>query len=641
MLNASSLKIYDRQVVFIFDECHRSQFGSMHQAITKRFKKYYIFGFTGTPIFKTNSGQGLPNLRTTGQAFGQQLHTYTIVDAIADGNVLPFRVEYVRTMREAAMTDGDDQVWGIDREKLLCAPQRITKVTRYILDHFAEKCKRHKESFEFKKLTNVEAVAKAQSGKAGAKVQEHKVATRLTGFNSIFAVGSIPMAKAYYNEFKAQQAALHDSQRLRVATIYSYGVNGDDNLLEAEGFTADENPEDTTQLSQPDRDFLEGAIQDYNATFGTSYSTDGESLQSYYKDVSLRMKNREIDILIVVNMFLTGFDATTLNTLWVDKNLRMHGLLQAFSRTNRILNSIKTFGNIVCFRDLERATNEAIALFGDKEAAGIVLMRTFDEYMHGYTDSRQKEHLGYEELVEQLLEQFPIKMPIVSEEAQKRFIKLWGTILKLRNILTVFDQFSQADMLTEHQVQDYTSIYISLYEKYRQQHHQSEDVTDDIEFEMELVKMIEVNIDYILALVKKYHEANTQDSRLEIRTDIDRAINSSPQMRKKKDLIEAFIAQLTPTSNVDDDWNTFVRERMHQELGELIQTEHLRKQEAIAYVANCFASGYVETSGTGIAKILPPMSRFAKSGVREQKKQSVIEKIQSFFEKFHDLVSTL
>ena len=395
-------EVYNKHVVLIFDECHRSQFGEMHQAITKAFKKYYLFGFTGTPIFAANAGSGRnPLLKTTAQAFGEQLHAYTIVDAIRDGNVLPFRIDYVNTMKRK---DGapDEEVWGIDTEAALGAPERIRAVTSYILDHFDQKTKR-----------NSYYSLKGQ---------------RLAGFNSIFAVTSIPMAMKYYTEFQGQLQ--EQNGELAVAIIYSFSANEndpEDGLLE-EGFE----PE---RLDKTSRDFLEEAIQDYNRMFGTNYDTSADKFENYYKDVSMRMKNREIDLLIVVNMFLTGFDATTLNTLWVDKNLRYHGLIQAFSRTNRILNSVKTFGNIVCFRNLRQATDEALALFGDKDASGIVLLKSYDDYYHGY-DEDGKHYPGYTELIERLQTLYPLDEPIIGEEAQKEFIRLFGAILKQRNMTT-------------------------------------------------------------------------------------------------------------------------------------------------------------------------------------------------------------
>lgn len=338
--------VYNQHLVIIFDECHRSQFGEMHQTITKAFKKYHLFGFTGTPIFAENAHTGCKSdLKTTAQLFGEQLHTYTIVDAIADKNVLPFRIDYISTMKEQENIK-DSKVWDINREKALAAPERVSRIVSYILEHFNQKTMRNDRSYSYNILTNIADIAQAKNRK---DIDEIKQKVRLTGFNSIFAVSSIPFAKLYYEEFRKQMAE-KPLQKLKVATIFSFGMNGDDN---SDDGVFDENPEDTSKLDKSDRDFLESAIDDYNKMFGTSYDTSSDKFQNYYKDVSMRMKNREIDLLIVVNMFLTGFDATTLNTLWVDKNLRMQGLLQAFSRTNRILNAVKAFGNIVCFRNLE------------------------------------------------------------------------------------------------------------------------------------------------------------------------------------------------------------------------------------------------------------------------------------------------
>ena len=364
--------VYDKHVVIIFDECHRSQFGDMHAAIVKSFKRYHLFGFTGTPIFPANTGRVTkPQFFTTEQTFGDQLHTYTIVDAINDKNVLPFRVDYIKTMDMSDDID-DEQVWDIAREKAMMAPERIKLVTEYILDNFDRKTYRGDKTYIYNTLTNIKEVA---SGKVGT-VEEIKQKQRISGFNSIFAVASVPMAKLYYQEFKKQMAA-DPTKKLRVATIFSYGANETEYEESTSGILEEENSEDTYALDQSSRDFLDSAIDDYNKMFHTSYSTDGDKFQNYYKDVSLRMKNKELDLLIVVNMFLTGFDATTLNTLWVDKNLKMHGLIQAFSRTNRILNSIKTFGNIVCFRNLQKRVDTAISLIADKDADGIVLMKGF------------------------------------------------------------------------------------------------------------------------------------------------------------------------------------------------------------------------------------------------------------------------
>ena len=421
--------VIDKRVVIIFDECHRSQFGDMHTAITHFFKKYHLFGFTGTPIFAVNAGASRnPLLRTTEQAFGDQLHAYTIVDAINDKNVLPFRVDYIKTMDKEPEID-DKEVWDINREKALMAPERIQLVTDYILTHFDQKTYRGNKTYVYNVLQNIAEVASAGDRDAIAEVKQKQ---RISGFNSIFAVSSVDAAKLYYAEFKRQMEA-DPTKRLRIATIYSYGANEG----ETDGILDEENSEDTSALDAGSREFLEAAIADYNEMFHTSYSTDGDKFQNYYKDVSLRMKNKELDLLIVVNMFLTGFDATTLNTLWVDKNLKMHGLIQAFSRTNRILNSIKTFGNIVCFRNLQKRTDEAISLFGDKEAGGIVLLRGYNDYYYGYEDDDGMAKPGYVDMIEELIAKFPLTDErIIGERNQKEFIVLFGVILRMRNLLT-------------------------------------------------------------------------------------------------------------------------------------------------------------------------------------------------------------
>lgn len=616
--------ITNKGIVFIFDECHRSQFGEMHTAIIKRFKHYYIFGFTGTPIFAKNAGTGgNPNLKTTAQAFGDKLHSYTIVDAIRDKNVLPFRVEYISTIKEKANIENSD-VWSIDTDNALKDPRRIKLVTEYIIKHFAQKTKRNDKGFNFKRITNVGEVA---SAKDRNKVTEEKQTVKMIGFNSIFAVSSIEYAKLYYNEFKWQNSGL------KVATIFSYGVNDAED--DSTGFE-DENNEDTDGLTVVDRDFLEKAIQDYNKMFGTNYDTSSEKFQSYYKDVSLRVKNREIDILIVVNMFLTGFDATTLNTLWVDKNLKMHGLLQAYSRTNRILNSIKTFGNIVCFRNLEKATNDAIALFGNKDACGLVLLKTYDDYYNGYEDEKGKHIKGYAELVE-LLKAFKPGEVITSENEKKEFVRLFGALLRVLNILQAFDQFAGHELISERDMQDYLGIYNDIYQEMHDNGHDKEEIKDDLVFEMELVKQVEINIDYILELVKKYQKQNSADRELTLK-DIDRAIKSSPQMRDKKDLIDAFIETITPTSEIDDDWNTFVRRKMQEEINDIISSEHLKEEPARKFIHKSFENGYVESDGTDIAAIMPPINPFKKSAGREEKKNAILEKIKTFFNRFYDLI---
>ncbi len=596
--------IFDGHVVLIFDECHRSQFGDMHAAITKAFKNYNLFGFTGTPIFAMNaSAGGRLDLKTTEQAFGEKLHTYTIVNAIADKNVLPFKVDYVSTVREAENIE-DAQVRDIDREAVLASPERLANIVGYIREHFDQKTKRN----SFYKLKD----------------------RRLAGFNSIFAVSSIDVAIKYYAEFRKQLADAPSDKRLKVATIYSFGVNDED----ADGMI-DENSEDTSGLDVSSRDFLDHAITDYNAMFGTSFDTSSDKFQNYYKDVSLRVKNREIDVLIVVNMFLTGFDATTLNTLWVDKNLRLHGLLQAFSRTNRILNSVKTFGNIVCFRNLEKATNESIALFGDKEAGGVVLLKAYEDYYNGYKDG-DKEMRGYASLVAELLEKFPVGQEIIGEQNQKDFIKLYGGILRVRNILTTFDEFTGNEILSERDVQDYHSMYIDLYNEFRKGTEvDQENINDDLVFEMELIKQVEINIDFVLGLIKKYHEDHNKNR--EILVDINKAIDSSVELRNKKDLINQFITSLDIHSVIDDDWQKFVDKKKVEELEHIIDSEGLDHDATYTFVKNSFRDGNVATTGTAITKVLPPVSRFSPTGERTQKRESVLNKLASFFERFFDI----
>lgn len=629
--------IGNKHIVIIFDECHRSQFGDMHQRIVKYFKNYHLFGFTGTPIFAVNaSSGGNPAMRTTPQIFGcakhgdpvncpdekhqTALHTYTIVDAINDGNVLPFRIDYVNTVKMKPRIQ-DIQVRAIDVEKAMSAPERITAVVKYILEHFNQKTKRNesRSSFEHRVTENVAAMAASK----GNTVREKKIATRVNGFNSIFAVASIPMAQKYYEEFKKQLA--ESNQQLRIATIFSFSSN-------------EEEPDedfDNSKLDKTSRDFLESVILDYNAMFSVNYDTSADKFQNYYKDISLRVKNREIDLLIVVNMFLTGFDATTLNTLWVDKNLQTHGLIQAFSRTNRILNSVKTYGNIVCFRDLKEATDKAIALFGDKEASSIVQLKTYHDYYYGY-EEKGEHHSGYQELIANLLAIYPLSVEIIGESAEKGFIALFGAILKLKNILTAFDDFEGNEILAIRDFQDYMSIYLDLYQTYRKKtDSDKENINDDIVFELELVKQIEVNIDYILMLIGKYHDSNCIDKT--ILADIQKAVDSSIELRSKKELIEGFIASVNLNTEVDRDWEEFVQAQREADLESIITVEKLKAEETRRFVDNAFRDGVLKTTGTDIDKILPPVSRFNKDCNRAEKKQNVIDKLIAFFEKFAGL----
>ena len=652
-------EVMKQEVVIIFDECHRSQFGDMQKMIRRSFKKYMMFGFTGTPIFAENAGTSAdPKLRTTAQVFGGEpdergnhtraLHTYTIINAINDQNVLKFKVDYIKTMK---MKDGVEskEVWGIDTNDAWKKPERIKLVAKYILDHFDEKTKQA-DIYGMSHLKNVaEMVRKGKKAKA-ARTQ--KLQTR--GFNSILAVDSIPTAIAYYNELMKQMEELDESQKRTIAMIYTYAAN------EAEdetGTLEDENPEGIGQLDGDSRQALDGAIKKYNETFGTNYSTDGDKFQSYYKDVSLRMKDKQVDILIVVGMFLTGFDAKTLNTLWVDKNLKMHGLLQAFSRTNRILNAVKNCGNIVCFRNLEEATNKCLGLFGDKDASGIVLMRPFDDYYNGYDEMQKngqmKHYPGYVELVQQLLAKFPLNKlkDLASEKERKEFIKLMGAVLKMQNLLTSFDEFTIDKVMVdekldfnEFKMQDYLGWYNSHYEIYKkekaEQGGKSETIDDEVIYELELVKQVSIGIDFILALVAQYHESNCQDA--SIRVKIEKALDASPDLKDKKELVERFIERQTPDSNnVLDKWEEYIIEQRKQELEQIISDENLKHDETVRFMQQSFEDEYVTTSGLAVTNILPPMPIFgAGAGKRAEKKKTVIEKLEAFFKKYFNLIES-
>ncbi|MGN1337012.1 MAG: type I restriction endonuclease subunit R [Candidatus Coprovivens sp.] len=592
-----------KHLVLIFDECHRSQFGDMHKLIVSNFKNYHLFGFTGTPIFAKNAtNKSNPDFCTTEQAFGDKLHTYTIVDAINDGNVLPFRIDYVNTIKKKEdMTD--KEVQAINTEEALSSHERVSKIVEYIIEHFDQKTKRN-SFYDLK-------------------------GQRVNGFNSMFAVSSIPMAKKYYLEFKKQLE--EKNKDLTIATIYSFAANEEDTsdgILDDEGFEPD-------LLDQSSREFLDFAIKEYNKKFKTNFSSEGNGFQDYYKDLSDKVKHREIDLLIVVNMFLTGFDATTLNTLWVDKNLKQHGLIQAYSRTNRILNSVKSYGNIVCFRDLQQETNDAIALFGDKNATGIVLLKSYEDYYYGYEDDKGKKQMGYEERIALLLQKYPLGQQIIGEQAKKEFIVSMGNILRLRNILSSFDKFKGNEILSERDFQDYIGTYTDMYEEFKPKPGDSESIKDDLVFEMELVKQVEVNIDYILMLVAKYHQSNCTDK--EILGSIDKAIKSSLALRSKKDLIDNFISRINANTDVMNDWTKFVKEQKETDLKTLIEDENLNEEETRKFIDNSFRDGQVKTTGTDIEKILPPMRRFG-GGNRNERKQSIIEKILKFFEKYFGIV---
>lgn len=588
--------IYDGHIVIIFDECHRSQFGDMHVAIEKSFKKYNMFGFTGTPIFAENAGSGKHhNLRTTEQAFGDKLHTYTIVDAITDKNVLPFRIDYINTVEMGDVKD--KKVSSIDTERVLLDSKRIQLVTQYIIDNFATKTKR------------------GTTYRVGSE--------RKRGFNALFATASIDAAKRYYNMFARLQAGMPEKDRLKVALIYSYGANDqpEDGIIEDEGF-------DTDLLNARDREFLEDAIADYNEMFSQNFDTSSKGFEGYFTDLSSKLKKQEIDLVIVVNMFLTGFDAPTLNTLFVDKNLQSHGLIQAYSRTNRILNTVKAYGNIVSFRNLEAETTVAISLFGNKDAGGIVILKPYGDYLSEYAQKIAELRAAYPD---------PLGPLPAGEQAQREFVKIYGAILRLQNILTSFDEFQGADLLSERDKQDYKSRYVELYEEWKPKGDgEREDIRQDVIFEIELIKQVEVNVDYILMLVEERRKRTGDGDDKEIRAEISRSINSSPTLRNKKDLIEHFVDTVSMDKSVQDEWRAFIASKKEEELAAIIADEKLVEAEARKFMESAFRNGEVRESGTAVVKILPPVSMFNRggSGSRAEQKNRVLRKLKQFFERF-------
>ncbi len=587
--------VHDKRVVLILDECHRSQFGDMHVAIKKAFSNYNLFGFTGTPIFAANSSSGNnPNLRTTEQAFGVKLHTYTIVDAITDKNVLPFRVDYVNTFKKSEKLV-DREVSAIDTEKALLAPERITKIAEYILEHFDQKTSRN-ETYTLKNK-------------------------RVSGFNSLMATASIDAAKRYYATFKELQKDKPSDSQLKIGIIYSFAPNEDD-----EGGFLSEEEFEASNLDASSRDFLEAAIKDYNAMFSMNFDTSSDGFQAYYKDLSEKLKKREIDLVIVVNMFLTGFDSTTLNTLWVDKNLRLHGLLQAYSRTNRILNSIKTYGNIVCFRDLEQATNDSISLFGNKDAGGIVILKPFRDYYDEYAS-----------LVSELTSKFnPGDLPS-SETGQREFVNLYNKILRLQNILKSFDDFKGNELLPERTFQDYQSTYIEIYQNLNGKGiGDKESIIEDLVFEIELVKQVEINVDFILILIRGLQGASASENK-EIKAKINKTVLSSFSLRSKKDLIEKFIESINNDSDVEGQWRKFVEEAKTEELGKIIADENLDAHETVAFINKALADGELKSAGTAVTKLLPAKNMFSPSYEHSLQKSMVIEKLKVFFDRFSNL----
>ncbi|ELJ8895867.1 type I restriction endonuclease subunit R [Campylobacter upsaliensis] len=578
--------IFSEHIVMIFDECHRSQFGQMQKDIAKAFKKLYLFGFTGTPIFAANA----LGFETTERVFGACLHRYTIIHAIRDHNVLPFRVDYHTTTKDTTQIT----------DEILLNPTRIEHITRYILDHFTTHTKRNAKSYNL-------------NGK------------HTKGFNALFATQSIPMAMRYYEEFKRQQAHLSQDEALKIGIIYSYAPN--DELEE-------ENSEDTTALPKSQRDFLDAAISDYNAIFACRFDSSADNFQNYYKDFSLKLKNRELDLAIVVNMFLTGFDATTLNTLYVDKSLRYHGLLQAYSRTNRILNSVKSFGNIIAFRDLQKNTDDALALFSDENAKGIVFLRSLEEYLHGYTDEKGQKHKGYNELTKELTDKFPLesfRQATLKTSDKKHFLALFGELLKLRNILEIFDNFS--DPLNERDKQDYQSHYISTYEELRKDKDDKESNLDEVEFEVELLAQVEVSIEYILELIAKYHKDQATNYE-----PILKLLDSSLSLRSKKELFLRFIDSLHTQSNVEKDFSAYIKTHKNNALQDIINTLNLDPKKTKEFMHDSFERGELRDYGRAFGEILPPSPLFGKGAEQTHKvREKALEKLQAFFELFKGL----
>lgn len=577
--------IFNEHIVMIFDECHRSQFGQMQKDITKAFKKLYLFGFTGTPIFAANA----LGYETTQRVFGECLHRYTIIHAIRDHNVLPFRVDYHTTTKDTTQIT----------DEILLNPTRIEHITRYILEHFTTHTKRNAKSYNL-------------NGK------------HTLGFNALFATQSIPMAMRYYEEFKRQQAHLSQDEALKIGIIYSYAPN--DELEE-------ENSEDTTALPKSQRDFLDAAISDYNAVFKCRFDSSADNFQNYYKDFSLKLKNRELDLAIVVNMFLTGFDATTLNTLYVDKSLRYHGLLQAYSRTNRILNSVKSFGNIIAFRDLQKNTDDALALFSDENAKGIVFLRSLEEYLHGYTDEKGQKHKGYNELLQELTGTFPLenfRQATLKTSQKKHFLSLFGELLKLRNILEIFDDFS--DSLSDRDKQDYQSHYISTYEELRKDKDEQENALDEVEFEVELLAQVEVSIEYILELIAKYHkdQATSYEPILKL-------LDSSLSLRSKRELFLRFIDSLHDQSNVAKDFSTYIKMCKDNALQDIIDSLNLDPKKTKNFMQDSFERGELRSYGKAFNEIYEGPLFGDEANQTHTIRQQALQKLQAFFELFKGL----
>lgn len=609
-------EIYNKHCVFIYDECHRSQFGLAQKNIQSSFKHYYQFGFTGTPIFVENSLDG----KTTSDVFGAQLHSYVITDAIRDGKVLKFKIDYnsINPKFKSSEEETDDEKLKSLENKMFLHPERISEITKYILDKFDSKTYR-----------NTQYTVKDK---------------RINGFNAMFAVQSVDAAKMYYEEFKKQQANLPEDKKLKVATIFSYAPNEERDSGEIE-----EESMSSVALSTTAKQFLTNVVNDYNSFFQTNFTIDGNGFENYYKDLSSRVRNKEVDLLIVVGMFLTGFDAPTMNTLFVDKNLRYHGLIQAFSRTNRILNKMKAFGNIVCFRNLEKATRDAIKLFGDENSINVIIERSYDDYINGFTDEDTGVVFkGYKELCKEIIEKFPDPTEIKLDKDKKEFVKLFGEILKRENILRNYDEFSSFEkIITERLKQDMKSTYIKIKEELispdpsgggdRGKGGGNEEKINfsDVEFHIDLLKTEEVNLDYILALIlEKAKEQGTNNETL--KEEIRRLIRSSLGTRAKEELIIEFInrTDLTKFDKNEDILEAFyayAKIEKEQKINELIYEENL-KEKSKKFIEKSISRGYVSQGGTELDDVLPPVRRVG--GEREAKKQSVLSKLKDIVKVF-------
>ena len=606
-----SHEIYDKHCVIIYDECHRSQFGDAQKNIRKSFKNYYQFGFTGTPIFPENA----LGSDTTAGIFGAQLHSYVITDAIRDKKVLKFKVDYndIRAKFKAAETETDDKKLKELEKRMLLHPERISKIVEYILKVYNTKTHRN-EYYNIKQK-------------------------RLNGFNAIFAVQSVEAAKLYYEEFQKQQENLPEEKRLKVATIYSFAANEEQNVI---GDIPDENFEPSAMESTA-KEFLDKVISDYNDYFKTNFSTNGNEFQNYYKDLSKKVKDKKIDILIVVGMFLTGFDAPTLNTLFVDKNLRYHGLIQAFSRTNRILNKVKTFGNIVCFRDLEKATKNAIKTFGDDNSVNIILEKSYNDYINGFKDEETgKSVKGYINLCNEIVEKFPKPVEIEKNQDKKEFAELFGELLKTENILKNFDEFENFEkIISDRQMQDMKSVYVDICEEIRNagkddQNNSNEQGIDfsDIEFQIDLLKTDEINLDYILELILE--KTKEHDNIETLKSEIRRIIRTSLGTRAKENLVINFInktdlKKLKNNGEILDAFYKYAKEEKKEKIDELVKDENL-KEDSRRFIEKSINKGFVDYAGSELDSILPPTSR--RKGAREVKKQSVLEKIRKMVEIF-------